>query len=80
VGIGEAIFRYHCAGCHALTGYNGIRPIIQAWTPELIREAVRHLHRTNPAMPPWLGNEAEREALARYLIRLQGASVGSMSP
>jgi cytochrome bd-type quinol oxidase subunit 1 len=80
VGIGEAIFRYHCAGCHALTGYNGIRPIIQAWTPELIREAVRHLHRTNPAMPPWLGNEAEREALARYLIRLQGASVGSMFP
>ncbi len=77
VRIGEAIFRYHCAGCHALTGYNGIRPIIRPWTPELIREAVRHLHRTNPAMPPWLGNEAEREALARYLIRLQEAPGGS---
>lgn len=80
VRSGEAIFRYHCAGCHALTGYNGIRPIIRPWTPELIREAVRHLHRTNPAMPPWLGNEAEREALARYLIRLQEASAGSAAP
>lgn len=80
VRIGEAIFRYHCAGCHALTGYNGIRPIIRPWTPELIREAVRHLHRTNPAMPPWLGNEAEREALAHYLIRLQEASAGSAAP
>ncbi|GBC84314.1 hypothetical protein HRbin11_00739 [bacterium HR11] len=80
VHVGEAIFRYHCAGCHALTGYNGIRPIIRPWTPELIREAVRHLHRTNPAMPPWLGNEAEREALARYLVHLQEASAGSMAP
>jgi len=68
--VGEAIFRYHCASCHALWGYNGIRPLIQPWTPELIREAVTHLHRTNPAMPPWLGSESEREALASYLIRL----------
>jgi cytochrome bd-type quinol oxidase subunit 1 len=68
--VGEAIFRYHCASCHALWGYNGMRPLIQPWTPELIREAVTHLHRTNPAMPPWMGSEAEREALAAYLIRL----------
>lgn len=68
--VGEAIFRYHCASCHALLGYNGIQPLIRPWTPDLIRDAVRHLHRTNPAMPPWLGNEAEREALALYLIRV----------
>ncbi|MCS7313810.1 MAG: cytochrome c, partial [Acidobacteria bacterium] len=80
VHVGASIFRYHCAGCHALTGYNGIRPIIRPWTPDLIREAVRHLHRTNPAMPPWLGNEAEREALAQYLIRLQEGFVGGATP
>jgi mono/diheme cytochrome c family protein len=67
---GEAIFRYHCASCHALFGYNGMKPLVQPWTPELIHEAVRHLHRTNPAMPPWLGNEAERQALAAYLVQL----------
>lgn len=68
--VGEAIFRYHCASCHALSGYNGMRPLIRPWTPELIGEAVRHLHRTNPAMPPWLGSAAEQQALAAYLIRL----------
>lgn len=68
--VGEAIFRYHCSSCHAYFGYNGIQPLIQPWNAAIIREAVRNLHRTNPAMPPWLGNEAEREALASYLIRL----------
>jgi len=68
--IGAGIFRYHCASCHALIGYNGMKPLIQPWTPQLINDAMRNLHRTDPAMPPWLGNEAERQALAVYLIRL----------
>ncbi|MBI2998265.1 MAG: cytochrome ubiquinol oxidase subunit I [Deltaproteobacteria bacterium] len=68
--VGEGIFRYHCASCHAVSGYNGMRPLIQPWTAQLIRDALRNLHRTNPAMPPWLGNEAERQALAAYLVRL----------
>ena len=71
VWVGEALYNVHCAACHALEGYNGIRPLIRPWTPEMIADAVRHLHRTNPAMPPWLGNEAERDALIAYLIALQ---------
>lgn len=71
VQVGEALYVYHCSSCHALDGYNGIRPLIQPWTPEMIADAIRHLHRTNPAMPPWLGNESEREALIAYLIALQ---------
>ena len=67
---GEGIFQYHCSSCHALFGYNGIKPILQPWTPELIRDAVRNLHRTNPAMPPWLGTETERAALTAYLVQL----------
>jgi len=70
VATGEGIFQYHCGSCHAFYGYNGITPIIYPWTPELIDDAVRHLHRTNPAMPPWLGNDAERTALAAYLVAL----------
>lgn len=68
--VGEAIFHYHCSSCHAQIGYNGIIPIIQPWTPELIQEAIRHLHRTNPAMPPWLGNKIEQDFLTAYLIQL----------
>jgi mono/diheme cytochrome c family protein len=70
IAQGEGIFQYHCGSCHAFYGYNGITPIIYPWTPELITDAVRNLHRTNPAMPPWLGTDAERGALAAYLIEL----------
>jgi len=70
VKAGEGIFQYHCSSCHAEFGYNGIKPIIYPWTAELIRDAVRNLHRTNPAMPPWLGTEAERDLLAAYLLQL----------
>ncbi len=70
VAAGAGIFQYHCGSCHAFYGYNGITPIIYPWTPELIGDAVRNLHRTNPAMPPWLGTDAERDALAAYLVEL----------
>lgn len=70
VKAGEGIFQYHCSSCHALIGYNGMKPIIYPWTPELIRDAVRNLHRTNPAMPPWLGTAVERDLLADYLVQL----------
>jgi mono/diheme cytochrome c family protein len=68
--IGKALFRYHCSPCHAEWGYNGIVPILRPWTPELIRETLRNLHRANPAMPPWMGNERERAALGAYLAQL----------
>jgi cytochrome d ubiquinol oxidase subunit I len=67
---GEAIFQYHCSSCHAEFGYNGMKPIVYPWTAELIVDAVHNLHRTNPAMPPWLGTEAERDLLAAYLVQL----------
>lgn len=68
--VGRSLFRYHCATCHADWGYNGIVPILRPWTLELIRDTTRNLHRANPAMPPWMGSEAERDALAVYLARL----------
>jgi len=71
IKVGEGIFQYHCSSCHAEFGYNGIKPIIYSWTPQLIRDGVRNLHRTNPAMPPWLGNSAERDLLAAYLLQLK---------
>jgi cytochrome bd-type quinol oxidase subunit 1 len=70
IATGKGIFQYHCGACHAYFGYNGITPIIYPWTPELIADAVENLHRTNPAMPPWLGTDAERRALAAYLVAL----------
>lgn len=74
IKAGEAIFQYHCSSCHAEFGYNGMKPIIYPWTPQLIRDAVHNLHRTNPAMPPWLGSDSERDLLAAYLVRLNEES------
>lgn len=71
VQVGKALYAHHCASCHALNGYNGIRPTLLPWSPEMIRVTLQNLHRANPAMPPWLGSEAEREALIAYLIALQ---------
>jgi cytochrome d ubiquinol oxidase subunit I len=64
---GAAVFRYHCSACHARVGYNGILPIVRPWTPEMLEETIRNLHRAHPAMPPWLGNDDERKALVAYL-------------
>jgi cytochrome bd-type quinol oxidase subunit 1 len=73
VAVGEGIFRYHCSSCHALVGYNGMIPIVRPWNDMMIRELVKVLHRANPAMPPWMGNEAEKDALTPYLIRLSNS-------
>jgi cytochrome bd-type quinol oxidase subunit 1 len=66
---GEAIYSYHCAPCHAKMGYNGIIPLVRPWTPEMIGDAVRNLHRANPAMLPWLGNAEELRDLVDFLAR-----------
>jgi cytochrome d ubiquinol oxidase subunit I len=71
ISVGEGIFQYHCSSCHAQFGYNGIKPIVYPWTPDLIRDSVHNLHRTNPAMPPWLGTDDELEILADYLVKLK---------
>jgi cytochrome bd ubiquinol oxidase subunit I len=72
--VGEGIFQYHCSSCHAQFGYNGIKPIIYPWTPDLIRDSVYNLHRTNPAMPPWLGSAEELAILADYLVQQKEAT------
>lgn len=71
IALGKGIFRYHCASCHATVGYNGIEPIIEPWSRSMIMDTTRSLHRANPAMPPWFGNDRERELLGKYLIDLK---------
>lgn len=69
--LGKAIFQYHCGSCHAVVGYNGIKPLISSWTPNMIKDGIANLHRANPAMPVWLGSDAELEMLILYLSTLR---------
>ena len=64
---GREIFRLQCASCHTRDGYNGIRPLIFGWDERMINQALQRLHRLRGFMPPFVGTEQERKALARWL-------------
>jgi len=67
----KEIFRVQCASCHTLDGYNALRPLIHGWDERMIDQALQRLHiLRNGVMPPFLGTEAERKALARWLAEI----------
>jgi len=73
LAAGAELFQHQCASCHSIGGpMNDIRP----WTADLtgrgLSALLGALNTINPAMPPFIGNQAEREALAAYL----GQSLG----
>ncbi|HUU44311.1 MAG TPA: cytochrome ubiquinol oxidase subunit I [Acidobacteriota bacterium] len=70
---GEAIFKVQCGRCHAVDGYNAIRPLVASWTPEMIRDNTRRLERLKPYMPPFAGTERDLEDLVAYLSTFRSA-------
>lgn len=69
---GEEIFRFQCASCHTVGGYNGIRPLIQGWRESFIGAQLKNLDELKGFMPPFMGADEERRALAHYLASLWG--------
>lgn len=67
---GEEVFRVQCASCHTVDGYNSIRFAVKGWSPEMIEYQLLHLNELKGFMPPFVGNEAERRALAAWLQSL----------
>ena len=67
---GREIFRIQCQTCHTVDGYNGIRPLVRNWDQEFIHYQLQHLETLKGYMPPFMGTEAERRALAGYLAGL----------
>jgi mono/diheme cytochrome c family protein len=66
--LGGVIFQYHCNDCHAIRhGISPIAPLIQGWTPGMIRDLVQNLDRARFTMPPWSGTPEEASLLAAYL-------------
>ena len=70
---GKQIFRTHCMSCHTVSGYRGIAKLTKGWTEEFAAERLKTLDATK-VMPPFVGTEQERRALARYLIRISRAA------
>jgi cytochrome bd-type quinol oxidase subunit 1/mono/diheme cytochrome c family protein len=68
IELGGVIFQYHCNDCHAVRqGYSPVGPLVQGWTPAMIRALVQDLDRTRFTMPPWAGTPEEAELLVAYL-------------
>lgn len=70
VAAGADIFRLECASCHTTGGYNGIKPLVKGWTAAFTYDQIGRLDMLKGYMPPFMGNDQEREALAAYLESL----------
>jgi cytochrome bd-type quinol oxidase subunit 1 len=67
---GHEVFRLLCSSCHTVDGYNAIRPIVKGWSEEYIDSQLQNLDVLKEVMPPFLGSDAERKALAKWLAGL----------
>ena len=70
---GKVVLLEKCGRCHAVDGYNAIRPLLAGWTPDMIRDNVRRLDRLKAFMPPFAGSERDFNDLVAYLSTLRSA-------
>jgi cytochrome d ubiquinol oxidase subunit I len=79
IRIGQVLFLYHCNDCHTLAGFSAVPPLLQGWTPEMIRALVLNPEKTRFFMPPWSGTPAEAELLSEYLISIAPTQPAGMN-
>lgn len=68
---GRIIYDVQCLRCHAVDGYNAIRPLVENWTIDMIRDNTRQLERLRGFMPPFAGTEEDLEDLVSFLATLR---------
>ncbi len=64
--VGEKIFRMQCQACHTKSGYRSLKDLAHGWDRAFIFRRLTNLQVTN-IMPPFMGDDDERWALAEYL-------------
>ncbi|BAS28359.1 cytochrome ubiquinol oxidase subunit I [Limnochorda pilosa] len=67
---GHEVYRFQCASCHTLGGYNDVTPLVKGWTASFADFQLQHLDTLKGFMPPFVGTPLERRALAEYLASL----------
>jgi cytochrome bd-type quinol oxidase subunit 1 len=75
VALGEAVFRAQCLRCHQVYGYNGMVPLIKDWNQGLVTTTLDHLDQIKGVMPPFIGSNTEKQALADYLRTMTKAGL-----
>lgn len=66
---GRELFKLQCMSCHTLNGYNGILKVSGHLTERGIEAQLTGQGRVNTYMPPFMGTEKEKKALAAYIYR-----------
>ena len=67
---GEDLFRIQCYACHSLGIKNNFIPAIKKWNLKKISAMLGRLPGITPQMPPFIGSEQEKEALAQWLFAI----------
>jgi len=82
IDAGEDIFKLECFACHTVGGINNDIILRTAnMTYPAMLTYLDTMHERRPFMPPFVGNEEEKKALAAYLIGgLQGKSIAMPAP
>ncbi len=70
IAAGQDVFRLQCASCHTVEGYNGVKPLVKGWSHDFTYDQIGRLDMLKGYMPPFMGNDQERDALATYLESL----------
>lgn len=74
VEAGRDIFMLACSRCHSTTGINGVVEKFgrmygdAAWDAGAMKGFLGTMHQTSTFMPPFPGNDAEKEALVAYIL------------
>jgi hypothetical protein len=94
VEAGRDVFMLACSRCHSTTGINGVVEKFTlmygdtAWDATAMKGFLGSMHQTSTFMPPFPGNDAEKEALVAFILHtretrepLAGAgSIGATLP
>lgn len=67
---GEQVFKLQCQSCHTVEGYNGIKILTKGWQEQFIENQIDNLNQLKGFMPPFMGSEKEKKALAKWLYEL----------
>ncbi|MCA9435337.1 MAG: cytochrome ubiquinol oxidase subunit I [Candidatus Omnitrophica bacterium] len=75
--LGEKMYEIQCSSCHVVNGFNDVVLLIDGWSDDLLWYNLERLHELKPFMPPLVGTDKERKALAAYLMELQRERYGN---
>jgi mono/diheme cytochrome c family protein len=67
---GAELFKGQCQHCHTVEGFNGITALVYGWSKAFTYEQLGRLNELKAFMPPFVGTDAERRALAKWLAGL----------